>query len=78
MARHSKLQQQVLILYRAFLRESKNKPGIHDYVKSEFRKHAALPRTDVMRIEHLYRKAERQLTQLRNTQVSSATKFTNQ
>ena len=75
MARYSKLQKQVLNLYKCFLRESAHKPGIRGYVQQEFKKNSALPRTDVMRIEHLYRKAERQLEQLKNTQVTSAAKF---
>ena len=78
MARHSKLQLQILSLYRTFLRESNGKPGLQEMVKSEFRKHSALPRTDVMRIEHLYRKAERQLKQIKSSQVLSAGTFSKQ
>ena len=35
--RHSKIQKQVLSLYKAFLRASESKPGFEHYVKSEFR-----------------------------------------
>ncbi|XP_060114038.1 succinate dehydrogenase assembly factor 1, mitochondrial [Heteronotia binoei] len=66
MARHSKLQLQVLSLYRNFLRAAKDKPGFLPRIRAEFRKHAQIPRADVMRIEYLLRRGQRQLEQLRD------------
>ncbi|XP_053257701.1 succinate dehydrogenase assembly factor 1, mitochondrial [Podarcis raffonei] len=65
MARHSKLQKQVLGLYCSFLRAGKDKPGFLPQIRAEFRKNAQIPRTDVMIIEYLIRRGQRQLEQLR-------------
>lgn len=69
MVKHSKLQLQVLSLFRQFMRVADNRPGVKDYIRQEFKKYAALPKTDVMRIEFLYRRAERQLQQLKSSQI---------
>jgi len=61
MVRHSKLQLQVLALYRQCLRVARDKPGAADYVRSEFRSNASINKSEVMRIEHLLRKGQRQL-----------------
>ncbi|XP_054855944.1 succinate dehydrogenase assembly factor 1, mitochondrial [Eublepharis macularius] len=66
MVRHSKLQQQVLSLYRNFLRAAKDKPGFLPRIRAEFRKHAQIPRTDILLIEYLLRRGQRQLEQLRD------------
>ncbi|XP_077174650.1 succinate dehydrogenase assembly factor 1, mitochondrial [Paroedura picta] len=66
MARHSKLQQQVLSLYRNFLRAAKDKPGFLPRIRAEFRKHAQIPRANVMHIEYLLRRGQRQLEQLQD------------
>uniref|UniRef100_A0A452I0K9 Complex 1 LYR protein domain-containing protein n=1 Tax=Gopherus agassizii TaxID=38772 RepID=A0A452I0K9_9SAUR len=66
MARHSKLQKQVLSLYRQFLRAGKEKPGFLPRIQAEFRKNASIPRMDVMHIEYLLRRGQRQLKQLRD------------
>ncbi|XP_068934774.1 succinate dehydrogenase assembly factor 1, mitochondrial [Petaurus breviceps papuanus] len=65
MSRPSRLQKQVLGLYRELLRAARGKPGAEARVRAEFREHARLPRTDVLRIEYLYRRGRRQLEQLR-------------
>eukprot|EP00057_Strongylocentrotus_purpuratus_P000767 XP_001182916.1 PREDICTED: succinate dehydrogenase assembly factor 1, mitochondrial-like [Strongylocentrotus purpuratus] len=78
MARHSKLQLQVLHLYKAFLRVAENKPGVKPQIKYEFRKGAKMPRTDLMRIEYVMRRAERQLTMLQTGSVDRAGTFTNE
>ena len=75
MPRHSKIQLQVLSLYRQFLRATKDKPGFQDFVKTEFRKHAALPRTDSVKVEYLLRRGWRQLDMLRSSSVSGAGVF---
>lgn len=75
MARHSKIQLQILRLYREFLRTGKERPGVQEYVKAEFRKNAVIPRTDILRIEHLLRRAERQLTLLQKPTVKGMGTF---
>ncbi|EDO48517.1 predicted protein [Nematostella vectensis] len=69
--RHSKIQKQVLSLFRQFLRESRSKPGFTDHIRAEFRKHAALPRTDGLRIEYLLRRGERQLKELKKVECQA-------
>ncbi|XP_075770351.1 succinate dehydrogenase assembly factor 1, mitochondrial-like [Pelodiscus sinensis] len=66
MARHSKLQKHVLSLYRQFLRTGREKPGFLPRIQAEFRKNASIPRADVMHIEYLLRRGQRQLAQLRD------------
>lgn len=75
MARHSKLQKQVLSLYRHFLRSSKDKPGFLPQIRAEFRKNARIPRTDVMHIEYLVRRGQRQLEQLQNVHTKQMGAF---
>lgn len=65
MARHSRLQREVLGLYRQFLRACRGKPGFLPRVQAEFRRAARIPRTDVLLIEYLLRRGQRQLAQLR-------------
>lgn len=67
MMRHSKLQKQVLSLYRQFLRAGRAKPGFVPRIREEFRANAAIKKTDVMHIEYLCRRAQRQLEQLKDT-----------
>ena len=78
MPRHSKLQIQVLSLYKKFLQTSRDKPGVAEYVKSEFRKNATIPRTDTLRIEHIFRRAERQLETLKNSSFQGVGVFKKQ
>ncbi len=66
MVRHSKLQKQVLSLYRQFLRAAQDKPGFIPRIRDEFRSNAAMKKTDVMHIEYLYRRAQRQLELLKD------------
>ncbi|KAM6428847.1 succinate dehydrogenase assembly factor 1, mitochondrial [Liasis olivaceus] len=66
MGGHSQLQREVLGLYRQFLRACRGKPGFLPRVQAEFRRAARIPRTDVLRIEHLLRRGQRQLAQLRD------------
>ncbi|XP_070619890.1 succinate dehydrogenase assembly factor 1, mitochondrial [Erythrolamprus reginae] len=65
MARHSRLQREVLGLYRQFLRACRGKPGFLPRVQAEFRRAARIPRTDVLLIQYLLRRGQRQLAQLR-------------
>ncbi|XP_060712129.1 succinate dehydrogenase assembly factor 1, mitochondrial [Hemiscyllium ocellatum] len=75
MARHSKLQKQVLSLYKQFLRAAKEKPGFMPLVCSEFRRNSKIPRTDVMHIEYLLRRGQRQLELLRNSNTKQLAAF---
>ena len=68
--RHSKIQKQVLSLYKAFLRASQGKPGFEYYVKSEFKKNAALDKKNVLQIEFLMRKGQRKLDEIKDPHVS--------
>lgn len=75
MSRHSRLQKQVLSLYRELLRAGRGTPGAEARVRAEFRQHASLPRTDVLRIEYLYRRGRRQLQQLRSGHATAMGTF---
>ncbi|XP_072288749.1 succinate dehydrogenase assembly factor 1, mitochondrial [Eucyclogobius newberryi] len=66
MSRHSKLQKQVLSLYRQFLRAGKAKPGFVPRIKDEFKENARIKKSDVMHIEYLFRRGQRQLEQLKD------------
>lgn len=75
MSRHSRLQKQILSLYRDLLRAGRGKPGAEARVRAEFRQHAILPRSDVLRIEYLYRRGRRQLQLLRSGHATSMGAF---
>ena len=75
MARHSKLQKQVLALYRQFLRAGQDKPGFIPRIRDEFRENARIKKTDVMHIEYLYRRAQRQLEQLKDVNTKQLGSF---
>ncbi|XP_038071717.1 succinate dehydrogenase assembly factor 1, mitochondrial-like [Patiria miniata] len=73
--RHSRLQRQILQLYKQFLRLAEQKPGLDAHVRQEFRRWAALERTDVQRIEYLLRRGQRQLGMLQTGGVDRAGSF---
>lgn len=75
MSRHSKLQKQVLALYRQFLRAGQDKPGFIPRIRDEFRENARIKKTDVMHIEYLYRRGQRQLEQLKDTNTKQLGSF---
>ncbi|XP_032749837.1 succinate dehydrogenase assembly factor 1, mitochondrial [Rattus rattus] len=75
MSRPSRLQRQVLSLYRELLRAGRGKPGAEARVRAEFRQHASLPRSDVLRIEYLYRRGRRQLQLLRSGHATAMGTF---
>ena len=68
---HSKLQLEVLRLYKELLRAAAGKPG----VKSEFRRQANLGRTDTLRIEYQMRMGRRKLDMIRDPHVSGVGQF---
>lgn len=76
MVRHSKIQKQVLGLYREFLRAAKTRPGLTEYVRSEFRKNAEIPKTNTLQIEQVYRRGQRQLAMLQREDVKGVGVFT--
>ncbi|KAG2469304.1 SDHF1 factor, partial [Polypterus senegalus] len=75
MARHSKLQRQVLALYRQFLRAAREKPSSLPRIQEEFHQNAAIPKTDIMHIEYLYRRGQRQLEQLKDSSTKECGAF---
>ncbi|KAE8636082.1 hypothetical protein XENTR_v10002834 [Xenopus tropicalis] len=75
MVRHSKLQKQILSLYRQFLQAGKEKPGFVPRIRDEFRRNAKIPKTDVMHIEHLLRRGQRQLQQLQDANTKQLGAF---
>jgi len=73
--RRSKLQVQVLNLYKQCLRAAQSKPGFKDNVQNEFRRNANIPRTETMRIEHMMRSGYRKLDMMKDPNVSSMGNF---
>jgi len=72
---HSKLQLEVLKLYKELLRSAANKPGFQDNVRQEFRRQARLPRTDTLRIEYSLRMGRRKLEMIKDPNVSGMGSF---
>ncbi|XP_067875383.1 succinate dehydrogenase assembly factor 1, mitochondrial [Heterodontus francisci] len=75
MVRYSKLQKQVLNLYKQFLRAAKEKPGFLPLIHDEFRKNSQISKTDVMHIEYLLRRGQRQLDLLRDSNTKQLAAF---
>ena len=75
MARRSQIQKQVLSLYRSLLREAENKPGMSDFVRSEFRKNQNIPRTNIMQIEYLIRHGCKRLKEIQTGSMVSMGMF---
>jgi len=73
--RRSKLQIQVLSLYKQCLRAAESKPGFRFNVQSEFRRNARIPRTDTMRIEQAVRNGFRKLKMMNDPNVSGMGNF---
>ena len=70
---HSKLQLEVLRLYKELLRAATNKPGFQSAIRTEFRRQAGLARTDTLRIEYQLRMGRRKLETIRDPQVGNTT-----
>ena len=61
-SRHSKLQREVLRVYRQLLRASNGKVGMREYIRSEFQRNAKeIDGKNVLQIEYLLRRAQKQL-----------------
>lgn len=76
MSKYSQLQLEVLSLYKRCLRASSNKPSINEIVKQEFRINATIPKSEILRIEHLLRQGSRKLKMINDPFVTSIGKFT--
>ena len=72
---HSRLQVEVLSLYKELLRAAVGKPGVENLIKAEFRKQASLARSDTLRIEYQMRMGRRKLEMFKDPQVSGVGKF---
>lgn len=72
---HSKLQLEVLKLYKELLRAATNKPGFQTNIRSEFRRQATLPRHDSLRIEYQMRLGRRKLDTIRDPHTSDMGQF---
>lgn len=68
---YSRLQKEVLKLYRGLLKASEGKGGFTEHIRREFRKNAALPKTDGMRIEYLLRRGQTNLKELKKQECKS-------
>lgn len=62
-------------MYREFLCIARTKPGLSEHVKAEFRKNAAIPKTDTVVIEYLMRRGYRQLEMLKKSNVTGMGMF---
>ncbi|KAH3844394.1 hypothetical protein DPMN_086652 [Dreissena polymorpha] len=76
MVRYSKVQKQVLALYKAFMKEAQARPGLADYIRSEFKKNSVIPKTNTIQIEQVYRRGLRQLKTLQRQDVKGVGVFT--
>ena len=74
--RHSKIQIQVLSLYKACLRAAQGKPGFDYTIRTEFKKNAnAVDKSNVLLIEHLMRNGQRKLDMIKDPNVSGMGQF---
>ena len=75
--RRSKIQVQVLSLYKDCLRAAEKKtPGFKNYIRNEFKRNAvSIARTDTMRIEYLVRSGRRKLDMMNDPNVSGMGQF---
>ena len=72
----SRLQKEVISLYRKCLAASKNKPGFESTVKNEFRRHSSIPKSETMRIEFLLRNGYKKLEMIESPHISGMGHFT--
>ena len=60
--RHSKLQKEILRVYRSLLRAAKTVPGLQDHVRLEFQKYTrSVDKKHTLQAEYLLRRAQKQL-----------------
>eukprot|EP00741_Cyanophora_paradoxa_P015291 tig00000194_g14760.t1 len=73
--RLSGLQKQVLQLYRLTLRaaeakDASSRSALKDFIRSEFRRQASIPKTEVTRIEFMLRRGKKQLETLQQPSIT--------
>ena len=71
----SRLQKEVLSLYRQCLKAAATRPGFVDSVRSEFRRNASVPKNETMRVEYLLRQGYKKLDMMRDPHVSGMGHF---
>ena len=71
--KHSRLQKEVLRLYRSMLKACKQRPGARTLIKQEFRNNCQIERHNIMYIEYLLRRGRRQLQLLSQTHLDDIT-----
>lgn len=71
----SRIQQEVLKLYRKLLRASRKKPGFEVTIKHEFHKNKSIPMGDILKIEFLMRNGEKKLEMLKDPHITSMGHF---
>lgn len=71
----SRLQKEVLSLYRQCLKAAKSRPGFADSVKAEFRRNVSVPKSETMRIEYLLRQGYKKLDMMKDPHVSGMGHF---
>lgn len=69
--KYSKLQLNIFSLYRKLIRACEGRPGFKQYIQAEFRKNAKIPRSNILRIEYLIRRGEKQLKDLQRREIQS-------
>jgi len=72
---HSKLQLEVLKLYKELLRAASNKPGFQNSIRQEFRKQSSLARHDTLRIEYQLRMGRRKIEMIRDPNTADMGQF---
>lgn len=78
MSRRSKLQLQVLSLYKQCMRAAEQKPGFRVNVQAEFRRNSTIPRLNTIRIEQLIRNGFRKVDMMKDPNVSGMGNFVEQ
>ena len=68
---HSKLQLEVLRLYREFLKASRGNENARELVKSTFRANSQISQTNFLQIEYLIRSGYRKLEVLKSSEKIS-------
>jgi succinate dehydrogenase assembly factor 1 len=69
--KYSRLQISIFGLYRRLIRACEGRAGFKEYIQAEFRKNAIIPRSNILRIEYLMRRGEKQLKDLQRTEMQS-------
>lgn len=71
----SRLQKEVLNLYKCCLLAAKGKSGFEKTIKEEFRRNSSVPRTETMRIEFLLRNGRKKLQMIQDPQITGMGHF---